>query len=339
MDNKLTKKQREDLKSAHRLEHNRRYADRIKAILLLDSGWLIKDITEALLLDEKSIWNYKKRYDNGGCLCDDNYTGRQHKLTDKELLELKSHLSSTIYSTALEITVYIAGKYEVQYTISGMRDLLHEIGFSYKKAKVVPGKADAAKQEEFLKMLEETKEEMGPDDKLYYMDGVHPQHNTVAGFAWIPVGEDFEIKSNTGRKRINLNGALDAQSHEIIIREDPSINAQSTIALLKMIERRNPDADTIFVIADNARYYRSILVNEFLENSKIEILFLPAYAPNLNLIERYWKFFKKKVLANEYYESYAEFKEAALGFFKKRNLKKYHTELDSLLTDNFQLIG
>ena len=114
-----------------------------------------------------------------------------------------------------------------------------------------------------------------------------------------------------------------------------TINAQSTIALFKKIECANKKANKIYLIADNARYYRSKLVNKYLENSKIELMFLPAYSPNLNLIERLWKHFRKIVLYNKYYKSFDEFKVICKNFFK--NIKKYKKELSALLIDNFQL--
>jgi transposase len=118
---------------------------------------------------------------------------------------------------------------------------------------------------------------------------------------------------------------------------DKSINAQSTILLLKQIAAKHGDAEKIYVICDNARYYRAKLVKEYLAESTIELIFLPAYSPNLNLIERYWKFFKKKVLYNRYYATFEEFKQACLGFFRKKT--RYHEELESLLTENFQVMG
>jgi len=72
---------------------------------------------------------------------------------------------------------------------------------------------------------------------------------------------------------------------------------------------------------------------------KIQLVYLPPYAPNLNLIERVWKFFKKMILYNKYYPTFSEFKEVCLSFFKKRNLKMYRRELDSLLTENFQIVS
>ncbi|MCB0338532.1 MAG: transposase [Bdellovibrionales bacterium] len=79
------------------------------------------------------------------------------------------------------------------------------------------------------------------------------------------------------------------------------------------------------VLERNARYYRNRLVREFLKTSKIQILFMPPYSPNLNLIERLWRFFKKVVLYNQYYEKFTDFRIAILHFFK--NIKRYRTQL------------
>ena len=108
---------------------------------------------------------------------------------------------------------------------------------------------------------------------------------------------------------------------DVVIEESASINAQSTIALLKKLEQKNRSLQRIFVVADNARYYRNRTVKAFLETSKVQIIFLPPYSPNLNLIERLWRFLKKIVLYNRYYERFVDFKEAILKFFT--NIKQY----------------
>ncbi len=128
------------------------------------------------------------------------------------------------------------------------------------------------------------------------MDATHPHHNPVAGYGWIKRGQDREIQSNTGRQRLNINGAINTASLQAIVRYDDTINAQSTIQLFQQIEAHHPTAAWIYIniICDNARYYRSQLINDYLNDSKIKLVFLPPYAPNLNLIERYLKFFKKK---------------------------------------------
>ena len=296
-------------------------------------------VAEVLLMDDDTVRNYATRYEKGGLktLLKDNYKAKKAKLSDKEQEALSNHIDTELYMTVQSIVDYVKKTYHVVYTISGMTDLLHRMGFVYKKPKVVPGKADAEAQEQFIKDYAEIKENKGENDPIYFMDGTHPQHNTMASYGWIRRGKLKEIKSNTGRQRVNINGAIDVDSLSSVIHIDESINAQSTICLLKKIEMKHDQAETIYIICDNARYYRSKMVNEYLESSKIELIFLPPYSPNLNLIERYWKFFKKKVLYNQYYETFDEFKEACKSFFRKK--KKYQAELKSLLTENFQIIN
>jgi len=327
------------LKQAHRACKDKRAADRIKAIYSLGTGFSVEDVVTILMLDEETLRNYVKRYQTGGinALITDHYMGSFSKLSAVQLQELNAHLEQNTYLTVEAVIAHVNDRYDVLYSVSGMTDLLHRLKFTYKKSKLVPAKADKEKQEQFLKQLEELRKNKGTTDPILYMDGVHPQHNTMLAYGWIKKGQDNIIKSNTGRQRININGALDADTHAVITREDESINAISTIALLEQVEAAYPLAIIIYVVCDNARYYRSKLVGKFLETSKIQLVFLPSYSPNLNLIERLWKFMKKQVLYNKYYEKFDTFKQTTLGFFE--NIQQYKTQLDSLLTNNFQLLN
>jgi transposase len=149
----------------------------------------------------------------------------------------------------------------------------------------------------------------------------------------------IENARNTGRQRANLSGALDSETHEVTVREHRTLNAEATISFFKLLESKYLDAPVIYIILDNAGYYKGEKIREYLKNSRIKLVFLPPYAPNLNLIERLWKFFKKQVLYNQYYETFQEFRDACLKFFHKRNLRKYKKELASILSDNFQIVS
>ena len=148
--------------------------------------------------------------------------------------------------------------------------------------------------------------------------------------------KEKSLKSNTGRNRININGAYNIDDHTVVVRQDDSINAQSTIALLEQMLDKQPQG-MLYVVLDNARYYHAKLVTQFLaDNSRIEFVFLPPYSPNLNLIERLWKFFKKKTTYNSYYEKFAVFKQKCTDFFE--NIEQYNSELQTLMVENFHLI-
>jgi transposase len=327
------------LKRAHRASKKKRDADRIKTIILLGTGWTIREIAEVLLLDDETIRNYLKRYKTGelNALLNDNYKGYSGKLCGLEIFQLDEHLNENTYLSTKEVVSYVAKRFQVDFSVSGMTGWLHRWGYVYKKPKLVPGKADAKAQEDFISSYRELKNTKGAMDPIYFMDGTHPQHNSVVAYGWIKKGTTKEIKSNTGRRRLNINGAIDIENTSISVDYGASINAQSTISLMKEIELKHTEAKNIYIICDNARYYRSRKVKEYLETSKVELKFLPPYSPNLNLIERLWKYFHKIVLYNKYYETYHEFQKECKSFFK--NIKKHKRNLASLLTENFQIIG
>ncbi len=105
--------------------------------------------------------------------------------------------------------------------------------------------------------------------------------------------------------------------------------------LFEQIQKKYAYKNGIYAIADNAKYYRSKLVKKFLENSKIRLIFLPSYSPNLNLIERLWKYLRKKVINTTYYPKFEQFKIAILDFFENIDSKK--SELKQFIGVNFHI--
>lgn len=337
--NFLTKKERELLISQHRREHEGKYRDRIKIIVLLDEGWPYEQIAKALLIDHKTIRRCYEIYITKGIdkLLSMNYSGKESFLNEFQRKELQKYLEENIYQSSSEICKYVEKKYKIKYSSKGITKLLHRLDFVYKKPKLIPGKADKEKQKSFIEKYKELKKQLNSEDKILFMDGVHPQHNSKPAYGWFKKGQKAQILSNTGRKRLNINGVIDPKNAEGIIYEDSSVNAQSTIELFKKIEAKYFKSKKIIIICDNARYYRSKLVSEYLESSRIKLEFLPPYSPNLNLIERLWRFMHKKVTNNKYYESFDIFKNEIFGFFE--NIKKYKKDLKSLLVDNFEIIN
>ena len=334
----LSANDRDYLRMKHRQMKEKRYADRIKAILFLDDGDSYSEVAQWLMLDDDTIRNYHQQYEKGGMenLLNDDYTGKSCYLTEQQLKELDQHAQGRIYTDSKELADYIEKTYGVTYTYDAVKKLLHRLDFVYKKPKLIPGKADAAKQQKFVEEYKQLKQTKEQEDKILFMDGVHPMHNVQPAYGWIKRGEEKALKSNTGRERVNINGAYNIEDHSITVREDESINSQSTIALFEQLLKKYP-LGMLYIIHDNARYYKSKLVQEFLkEHTRIQPKNLPSYSPNLNVIERLWGFFKSEITHNHYYEKFADFKKASMGFFE--NIKDYRKELESLMTDNFHII-
>jgi transposase len=328
---KIKPEELQSLRVVHKLTRDKWAADRIKALIALGGGWTLEEVSEILLLDTETLRNYIKLYEKGGVeeLTQRHYKGSVGKLSEIEREELKAHLSETTYLSVAEIRKHIEKTYEVTYTVSGLTDLLHHLGFVYKKPDLAPGHVDVAKQLEFLQKYEEIRRSGHP---VYSLDGCHPQHNSMPQYGWILKGHTKTLPSNTGRKRINIQGAVNLETHELISTVHEALDKNSTIELLKKIEKKNEPASRVYIIVDNAGYYHAKEVMEYLENSKIEFVFLPPYAPHLSLVERVWRYLKKQVLYNRYYPTFQEFKEEILDFlnrshrraFKKLLVEKFH---------------
>lgn len=168
---------------------------------------------------------------------------------------------------------------------------------------------------------------------VLFVDAAHFIFATLLGCLWSKT-RTF-IKSHAGRKRYNVLGALNAVSKKVTIYTNESyINSKSVCKLLKMLYLEYY-GKPITIILDNAKYQRCNLVQRYARLLKIELLFLPSYSPNLNTIERFWKYVKKKVLYSVFHKTFEDFKESINKCIIMANKDDKKT-LDSLLSMKFQ---
>ena len=336
----LTEDQFSELREAHRKARrkNSAAAYKINAVILLGTGWSFVKVKEALLLDEETLKSYLLKYQEGGIpdLIKTNYKGGVCRLTASELNVLTEELDTNVHLTTSSVCNFIEKEFDENYTESGVRDLLNRLGYTYKKPKLVPGNPNHEAQEIFIEQYEDFMLSKSSDIEVLFLDAVHPEHNAMPAYGWIRKGEKKELKTNSGRERLNLHGAINAETMQVTIIESETVNAESTLNLLSAIEYAYPNSKEIRVILDNAKYHYSWEVKEYLKSSRIQFVFLPSYSPNLNLIERLWKFFKGKVLYNHYYKSLSEFRESCINFF--RNIGDHYKELCSLMSGGFETL-
>lgn len=169
--------------------------------------------------------------------------------------------------------------------------------------------------------------------KVFFVDAAHFVHSSFPGYIWC--SKRVFIKTSPGRSRYNVLGALDAVKKTLIgVCNDGYINADSVCELIVKLKDA-AEGQPVTLVLDNARYQRCVKVKEAAEELGVELLFLPPYSPNLNLIERLWKFVKNKCLNCRYHETFQQFKDAIAGVLEATGTQ-FKDELDSLLSWNFQ---
>jgi len=295
-----------------------------------------KEICRLTGISRATLSRYLKDYQEGGIekLKEINFYQPKseleaHKTTIKEYF--RKHSPATIKEAMAKIEELTG----IKRSETQIRKFLISIGLRPHKIGMIPAKADPEVQEKFIKeklepVLEEAK---AGTKKVYFVDAAH--FVLAAFLGWVWSFKRLFIQAPAGRKRFNVLGAIDAITHKLFtITNDSYINAESVCDLLRKLRKYNP-VIPITLILDNARYQKCKLVFELAASLKIELLFLPAYSPNLNIIERLWKFTKKKCLYSKYYDNFTTFKEAISNCIAHTH-DTYKEELDSLLTLKFQ---
>ena len=315
---------------------------RMNALLLLDDGWAAERVAAALFIDVETVREHRRLYQTAGVagVLRLHYEGSEPALSPDQLVALGAELDARLYLTAKAVAEFVRQTFGVDYTPHAMAKLLNRIGFVYKMPKCVPAKANAEAQQRFVEeTLAPLMAQADADNPLYFVDATHPSYTAHPGHGWIRKGQTRELKSNHGRVNVNINGALRWPDREIVHREAGKITSAEMIKLFDDLQARHPTASAIRVVLDNARYNHSTEIKAYISGAgcRIELVYLPAYAPNLNLIERFWWLFKKKTLYNQHFPTFAEFKAAVHGFFA--NLASYRDEIHSLITGAFHYIG
>lgn len=205
----------------------------------------------------------------------------------------------------------------------------------------MPGKhPDKETQEGFIRNIYRfINRAQNSDDIVVFLDPTHQLYNVVNGYCWQEKGKSNTkvFESNSGRKRVTIMGALNPLELKptAVVTED-NCDKETMCRFLEELRNAYQSADTIYALLDNARYNHAKLVKRKAEDLGIELIYLPAYSPNLNLIERLWKFLKKKLKKNVYYNTFKKFLNAIYDFFK--SIDDYREELEKLLTLNFEII-
>jgi transposase len=193
-----------------------------------------------------------------------------------------------------------------------------------------------AEQAEFLEAqlgprLEEAR---AGQRQVFFVDAAHFVFGTFLCCLWSFVR--LFVRAASGRQRFNVLGAFNAISRELLAVSNTSVvNTGTMCELLRKLAGQGL-VGPITVVLDNARYQRNAVVQALAASLGIELLYLPSYSPNLNLIERLWRFVKRQALYGRYHPTFADF-QAAVQETLNQLPTKHKDQLASLMTLNFQV--
>ena len=294
-------------------------------------------IANVLNIHQNSVTNYLKQYRDGGlpAMLENRYYRPSSAL--KPFMQcLKCNFQVQPVADAKQALARIEALTGIKISESQARRLMKSLGMKLRKSAAIPGKADPQLQFDFYtnELLPKLEEAAKGQRKVFFVDAAHFVLGAFLGMLWC-FSRVF-IKTSPGRQRYNVLGAIDSHSHELVsVRTTDNIDSLKIIELLDKLKETYPDTPMSLVM-DNARYQRAKVVQAHALKLNIELVFLPSYSPNLNLIERLWKLTKKRCLTNRYYPDFLSFTKAIDTCLDdlQTSLKD---ELASLMTLNFQL--
>ena len=336
MEIELTTADKKDIEHRHRVERDGRVRDRIKAVLLKSEGWTNEDIAQALRIHAETVCQHLRDWCQERKLKPEN-GGSQSKLTQEQTHALDAHLQHTTYTTVMEICAYVLRVFNVQYTVSGLTKWLREHDFRYKQPKAVPAKVDGQKQEEFIESYLHLLETTPANEPIVFIDAAHPTMATKISYGWIKKGIDKPIAQTASRTRVNVIGAIELKTMNVVSHFAQTVNAQTMLAFFDSLKQAYPQAATIHVILDQSGYHRSQDLKDGAASQNIVLHYLPPYSPNLNPIERLWKIMNEKVRNNVFFKSAQDFRTAIALFFSE-TIPNIKTSLAARINDNFQTI-
>jgi transposase len=337
----LTPRQRKEIGERRRNAQDRRIYQRLSAVLWSDDGRTREEIAGLVGVSTRQVGQWLRIFRNKGLdeLCTLHYQGDPGRLGPSQVKRLRQEIEKGVFHNADQIRTWIEATFGVTYSASGVKDLLRRIGASFHKVSGFFWKADVKKQKRFVRKYRRHKREAGPKARRYTVDACHPAWGVDLLYScWLLVGQRFYVGVGNGRKRLNILGAYrpDDQDYVDLRLTGENITGEQFVKLLEKLLAKHPEAEKFLLYLDDAKYYSKPCVKQRLAaHRQFRLVFLPAYSPNLNLIERLWKFLRKKAF-QRWHKTFDELQGAVAGVLD--HLGDYRDELATLMTERFAIV-
>jgi transposase len=338
---RLTPQQRKEIGERRRGAPERRIYQRLSAVLWSDEGRPREEIAGLLGVSTRQVGQWLRIFRNKGLdeLCTLHYQGDPGRLGPAQVERLRQEIKKGAFHNAEQIRTWIEATFGVAYSASGLKDLLRRIGASYHKVSGFFWKADVEEQRKWVRKHRRQKRQAGPTTRRYFVDACHPVWGVDLLYScWLLTGQRLYVGVGNGRKRLNILGAYCPDDHDYVDLRltKENITGEQFVRLLEALRAKHPGTEKFILYLDNARYYSKPCVKRWLaEHPEFRLEPLPAYSPNLNLIERLWKFLRKKALSR-WHVTFEEMQSAVAGVLD--HLGEHRAELSTLMTERFSIV-
>lgn len=311
---------------------------RMLCLRLKYRGYENQAIADIMEISRNTVSNYLTLYEQKGLegLKRLNYQGPVSKL-DRHQPKVEASFRQQAPRSVKEARARIKKLTGIERSPTRVRAYMKRMGMSPRATGQIPAKADPEQQKQFHDQILQPllqKAKAGQCHVLF-LDSVHFVLAAFVALVW--TFERVFVKTAPGRFRLNVIGAIHATTHKLTaLYNDTYITADTVVQLLERIAQ-NYAGLPIHIILDNARYQHCEFVKEAAKKLNINLVFLPPYSPNLNLIERLWKFVKAEVCAANYFHDAKVFQNAIVDFLNQLHRKTMKKQLKTRLSLKFQL--
>lgn len=136
-------------------------------------------------------------------------------------------------------------------------------------------------------------------------------------YTWFAKGKQRIIKTTGKHRGVKLLAAVNYATGDLIWQEEEQYTAKEFLAFLQKVMAAYP-VGNMAIILDNARIHHARLLDPFLKemNGRLQLVYLPPYSPQLNVVEGLWKWLKSDVINNVFYHTVEEIRESVKAFME-----------------------
>jgi len=344
----LSEAAKQTLLEMYRKHPKSRMRERAHIVLLWNQGYTIKEICSIVYRSENTVAAWLNAYESMGFLglYDQLIPGRPSRLSKQQQDQVATWLDNSPRKQGYQqsnwtlrlIRHHLFVKFGVRLNLSRIWELVHALGFTLIRPRhrtIIP----TTKQiiQTYRKIRRYLKKARAGRIRFFYMDETTATVWSTLCYRWARKGTRPEIPMADDHGRVYVFSAVDPLRGKVHYRIAPSPNKENVVAFLKQMRRRYPN-DTLVFLMDNSKPHKAHIVEQFvIEDGNMKLEYIPSYTSfKCNPIERLFKWFRRVVTHNEFYEDITALKNAIRAFFRsvanqpKRVISLLNLNLNSL---------